>query len=158
MNMRKLFLLTILLTSLTGCDRYWWTRGQPPSSEELLSRATAGFDEQVTISNESRKDIAQTTKDLRDHLITASKHVSRPENLRPLREELATVEDLFNQLQQRVSIESRAPIAELSGQLRAIQTKSEKGEVVEPAVFELFASRTLFLLANELTVPPPPFS
>ena len=133
----------ILLTS--GCTEYWRTRGQAPSVEALVERAQ---DRLSTAEKSSdREKIKQTAKDLEKNLVAAYRGKDSSE----IKQQLAQASESFATLEGKLSYGSRPAYGELSGQLRAL-ANAEKAK--RPAV-GLFAARTLFFLADELSVPAP---
>jgi hypothetical protein len=143
---RKTFIF-LLVSCLAGCGDYWWTRGQPQSGAQLFKRASKTYAE--TYAGSSRADLKPQAQELAAALeaaITAANQKSPDTAAR-----LQTVLSAFIKLEDNLSIGSRPPYAELTGQLRALITDKNS----DAAVLSLYGSRVLFFLANELTVPPP---
>ena len=70
---------------------------------------------------------------------------------------LVTTRGHFMDMEGKLSIGSRAAFGELSGQLRVFIAAASEGESVDSSALGLFTARTLFFLANELSVPGPNF-
>lgn len=151
----RLVLLSIValsLTGVTGCSEYWWTRGQPPSVETLIGRSQERLETALTTHAAARSDIAPSARELQQSLLDA---VNTIKNGDPADAALARCREHFMALENRLSVGSRAPYGELAGQLRAFANSSQAGTNLEYHSFGLFAARTLFFLANELSVPAP---
>ena len=156
MNCLKLFALSLLLvSSLTGCSREWWERGQAPSVPTLLDRSSAELKTSLDTRSAARPEIAPAAKAIQQSLLASLEVVQKKGDGPELMKNLTSARDQFIAIDQLLSIGSRAPYAELSGELRVFITKASKnGELQYPA-FGMFTARTMFFLANELTVPAP---
>jgi len=143
--MKNLLLILLVITSLTSCTEYWWTRGQPPSTSDLLVRANDRFETSFSKRSEDRKDIAELAKSLTNSLNESVKTTNS--------NSLQKVQSDFIKLEGKLSIGSRAAYSELSKQIRAF-IGSDK---VNKSGYKLFASRTIMFLASELKTPKPSF-
>jgi hypothetical protein len=145
-----------------GCTEYWWTRGQPPSVENLISRSRAKLLEARGSRADARRNVSRISQDLEKSLLAAVLVIQRedPEGSSPqaeLLESLESAANAFIALEGTVSIGSRAALGELSGQMRSFATLASQGKPLAFPAFGLFTARTLFFLANELSVPAPSF-
>jgi len=149
------FLISIsLLISLSSCTEYWWTRGQPPASNEVLQRAKDRLAEVEVEYPDQRPEIADSAKKVSSHIeqiisLAGTNSQSTTNELEKLEQELVALEG-------KLSYGNRAPLSELSGQFRSFKGLIlEKGaDSVPPEVFSLFGARLLFMLASEMQVPP----
>jgi len=147
----------LAILSLSACDSYWWTRGQPPAPSELVKRAAESFDAELAKNQQSRAELASKAKDLKLLLVTIADQSGKAGTSRVLVSSLRDASQKFLGIEDSLSIESRPAFAELSGQLRRLTADVEKSSSVDAAVVETFVSRSLFLLSNELTVPAPTY-
>lgn len=158
---RSLFILIILsLISLSACSEYWWTRGQPPSVESLVSRANDRLERALASNSESRAQLAPLAKDIKTELLSAFQILAFDSNLRENSQLIAHLEKAredFINLEGKLSFGSRPAYGELSGQFRAFEgtISPDDRSKLSFSSFGLFVSRTLFFLANELSVPAP---
>lgn len=149
------FLLSIsLLVSLSSCTEYWWTRGQPPASNEVLQRAIDRLAEVEVEYPDKRPEIAEAAKKFSSHIeqiisLAGTNPKSTTSVLEKLELELMALEG-------KLSYGNRAPLSELSGQFRSFKGLIlEKGPNSVPSeVFSLFGARLLFMLSSEMKVPP----
>lgn len=138
----------------TSCSDYWWTRGQAPGVNTLLSRAQEQFKQAMSSDPYKRSDVADLARNLETAVLSA--HDSAKANDDQVQTKLSDVVNSFAALEGKLSITSRAPYAELFGQARALRDRAADKRVEEAAV-GLFAARTIFFLANEMSVPAPSF-
>lgn len=161
MNMSRTFLsqwlgvLLVAIVALSGCDKSWWNRGQPPSVGTLVERSQQDLRNALAKYRADRNDIATNAEQIGTDLGAAVKAANqgspKAQVLDPLHK--ATTEMIA--LENHLSIGSRAAYGELSGQLRLLVEKLEQGEDPNAEAIGLYSSRVLFFLANELTVPAP---
>lgn len=148
-------ILALLLTTATGCSEYWWTRGQPPSTQELFSRANERISESIDQRSSNRPEIAANAIEVQKSLsILGSSEVK----VSTVLESLKSVENSFKNLERKVSYGNRPPINELSGQLRALENELKKSSALDPgrlSAMRLFGARVLMYLSTELNVPAP---
>ena len=147
----------IAALSLSACDSYWWTRGQPPAPSDLVKRASDSFDAELAKNAQARSDFAPKAKELKALLVTIAQQSSHRDAAEQIVPTLREASQTFLGIEDSLSIGSRPAFAELSGQLRRLTADVEKTSSVEATVVETFVSRSLFLLSNELTVPAPAF-
>ena len=156
----KKIVFTLSLLTLSACNEYWWTRGQPPSAKELVLRAEDRFNLSINERAQTRADFAPSAQKLKSSLLQtleASYKNDKSKNDNSLKESVKATEMSFIELEGKMSIGSRAAYGELCNQIRAFASKADAGENVDPSAFELFTSRSIFFLANELKVPAPTF-
>lgn len=144
--MKKVLLLFLAL-SFVGCSEYWWSRGQAPSVESLVNRAS----ERLSSNAARRPDVYPSFKKVQEALISAYEGESRQKVVA----NLDRADEAFSELGRKLSYGSRPAYGELSGQLRALRTQVSEQEKVEKSTIGLFTARTLFFFADELTVPAP---
>ncbi len=149
----KLLMLSSLVMT-ASCTEYWWTRGQAPGVGVLLTRAQNQFDEAMSSNKYDRKDVAELAKSLESAVLAA--HNSAKSKDTSVKTKLGDVINGFAALEGKLSITNRAPYAELFGQARALRAEADRDNIRESAV-GLFAARTIFFLANEMSVPAPSF-
>ena len=142
----KNLLLFLLVIGSTSCTEYWWTRGQPPSTSDLLERANDRFKTSYKKRAEKREDIASLAKNLTESLNQSVESADATN--------LNQVQSDFIKLEGKLSIGSRAAYSELSKQIRAFV--SSENNFNKPA-YRLFASRSIMFLASELKTPAPSF-
>ena len=155
-----LLAIVVPALSLSGCDSYWWTRGQPPATGELVQRATAAFDDHLQNAEKSRPDLVSAAKDARGALLALAQAVRTASANGKAAVDPAAIEAVNQKLvpiEHSLSIGSRPAFAELSGQIRHLSQQANEGQALSAPAVETVVSRTLFLLANELTGPPPTF-
>lgn len=143
--------------SFSGCDfEYWTTRGQPPSVEELLTRAQSNLDRAQQERGSVRAELAPISSQLRDALLGAAQNLKGDGNRESVLAQIEKARSGFKALEGKVSIGSRAALGQLSGQLRALSVQAKAGEL-DYAAFGLFSARTFNFLAGEFEVPAPAF-
>ena len=136
----------LILSSLVlaSCTDYWWSRGQAPSVEELLSRSDKKLN--AVLENNSRKDISNFADIIKKSLLQAV------ENKDQTLSALESAEETFYNLEGKLSYGSRPAYGELAGQLRTFIKQAKKGEVSEKGL-GLYTSRVMDFLTNELSSP-----
>lgn len=154
-NIRVLLLCSLLLSS-AGCSEYWWTRGQPPSSKNLLSRAALQLNDAREQFGAKRLNIADLSQNI-ETALTEADAAAKSTNNSLLVTQLTSTRDLFMELEGKLSIGSRAPYSELSSQLRSFISQASSGKEINTGALELFSARVLFFMASELSVPAPTF-
>lgn len=166
--LRALILASAMMVT-TGCTEYWWSRGQPQSPKAVLQKAEDTFDEAVKTSGPKRPEIVDTAVDLR-RLVTrasaAAEALAQEQNNAPAAQAqhdkllsiLNETNHRYADLEGKLSLGSRAAYGELGGELRAILHQTAAGAEVKAPALQLLASRVVFFLAQELTVPPPSIS
>ncbi|HMO16731.1 MAG TPA: hypothetical protein PKA63_02650 [Oligoflexia bacterium] len=147
------FIIPSLLFLASACNEYWWTRGQPPATSDILSRASSRVIEMEDSSKWNRSDISSHAKTISSGL--AESLVSGDKN--KAREEFLALEQTLLSLEGKLSYGNRAPFNELSGQFRSFKKRisSEGFENIPDESVKLFTARVLFLLASEMNVPAP---
>jgi len=156
----KNFLLAMIVAlscSLSACSEYWWERGQPPAVAKLLDRAQTRLNENIEKHKSDRAKTAEIAAKVEQSLITSLDSVKNEKSPAAVNTDLENVATQFMQLEGNIAVTSRAAYGELSGELRRFIQQSAKSEKVEYAPFGTFTARTLFFLADELTVPAPNF-
>jgi hypothetical protein len=150
----KLFLSSLFLLTLNSCSEYWWTRGQPPASSEILSRAKSRVIEVHQDLPSERPEIYLLADSLSSefNIITSEDTKSKQ-----LSGSFSKIEEALYSLEGKLSYGNRAPLQELSGQFRALK---EKGltvgfENLPKESLKLFGARVLFMLSSEMKVPAP---
>jgi len=142
------------MLSLCGCDLdYWWSRGQPPSSTNLLFRSQKQLEE--NLSSTARADVKGEATQLRDALRDVHGDLSKGNGGARLQEGLAKVNTALSALEGKISWGSRAPYGELIRQLQGFRKEAAESGTVDKNVFSLYSARTLFFLASELSVDAP---
>ncbi len=152
---RKIVALIICSILFSGCTEYWWTRGQPPGVDKLLTRATEKLTEAQSTFGSTRKDISATADEVRESLLQVVTSIQKSQSPGQVVAGLEKAEQAFIKLEGNVSIGSRAALGELSGQLRAFTSAAQNGNQLEYPAVGLFAARSISFLANELSVPAP---
>jgi hypothetical protein len=150
----KLFLSLLFVLSLNACSEYWWTRGQPPASSEILSRAKSRVIEVHQDLPSERPEIYTLADSLSNefNIITSEGTKSNQ-----LSSSFMRIEEVLYSLEGKLSYGNRPPLQELSGQFRALK---EKGltvgfENLPKESLRLFGARVLFMLSSEMKVPAP---
>jgi hypothetical protein len=154
---KKSIALGLLLVSTTACSEYWWTRGQPPSSQELFERKSLALIEAQKMDTYKRSDLVEISELVHSSLEKAiNARSNKPGELQGALQETA---QHFLSLEGKLSIGSRAAFGELNGQLRSFlnQASATGTTGVNKPALVLFSARTLSLLSNELSVPAPNF-
>ncbi len=146
---KKTLLISLLLT-LSACNEYWWTRGQPPSTTELLNRASLRVEEASSSSKEDRKEILEIT----NSILSSSKFLLEEDKLDTNKANLllSDLEKSFKSLEGKLSYTNRPPFNELSGQLRAFKSSNTE---IDKSALTLYTARVLFFLSSEISVPKP---
>lgn len=145
--------------SLSACNEYWRTRGQPPSVQKLLERSQSRLSEAREENETSRTELSLLSKKIEKSLLAVAKSLESAEAKEngQLLKSLSEASDNFIALEGKVSIGSRAALGELAGQMRTFSETASQGNSLAPKAFGLFTARTMFFLANELSVPGPNF-
>ena len=151
----QLLTLLVLTTSLTGCTREWWTRGQPPAISEIVSRAETRLNEAIATNATKRQDFVPLAKDLHQALLGGMGTVREGLPAAQVMTSLVDCRNSFIKLEHNLSPGSRAAYGELSGQMREFERIAREGQALSSHSFELFSARTMFFLASELSVPAP---
>lgn len=139
--------------TLAGCSKeswnYWWTRGQPPSTNTLIERADDKLTAALNSPTLTRGNVGTLAMQIQSSLnkLSSSTDLDSPES----QELFLQIEDGFMSLEGMLSIGSRAPYGELLGQLRRLKHEHT------PEGVRLFTARSFFFLANELETPAPTF-
>ena len=153
--MNKIVLiLAFTLIAFSGCAD-WWSRGQPPSVETLISRKKSQLISTRKVRGTERKKVADISVKIETDIL---KTLSASSNAASSEESLAGLLKLrehFMALEGIVSVGSRAALGELSGQLRRFTENARNDRAPEYPAFGLFAARTFSFLENELVVPAP---
>jgi hypothetical protein len=150
MKITRNFIALLLLINLSACSEYWWTRGQPPATSTIYSRAEARFD---SVVGESKTNVPELTnlalsiKKSLDDVVGNS-----PKNSKAISEALNRTTNDFIKLDNNISYGSRPAYGELSGQLRSLNRIVQSGEMPKSYQLNLFAARSLFFLSDELSV------
>ena len=148
-------LLLILLMSLNACSEYWWTRGQPPSSKDLFTRANERIEDALKNRATERPEIAANAMEIKQTLSSLETEEISPSDLNQI---LSNVETSFKSLEGKISYGNRPSLNELSGQLRAIKSDISNASLIDPlklSSIRLFGGRILMYLSTELQVPAP---
>lgn len=158
-NFHKISLIATLLltvtTVLTGCTEYWWTRGQPPAVNTLITRSHTRLQEALKQHQSTRSELVPVVNEIESSLTNslASLEQGSPTDTAAA---LEKAKQAFMQLEGKLSIGSRASYGELSGQLRVLAS-AENAKQPDPGALGLFTARTYFFLANEFAMAPPTF-
>lgn len=137
-------------------DGYWWTRGQPPSTSELLSRANDRYEDTKNDRMEAREASIEIFDMAIEGLVTTVQLLdSSSGDSTSIKAVLETIGDNFRMLEGKLSLGSRVAHGELSGQLRAFISAAEAGEQIDTSSFKLFSARTIFFFQRELLMPRP---
>lgn len=139
---------------LSGCTEYWWSRGQPPGVSKLLTKAEKSFASSYKKRAAERKDISQTSLNIKDSLLKSISTIQKPSSKLELKNALDKTKQEFINIENNLSATSRPAFGELAGQLRKFSNANNNDESKQKA-FELFAARTIFFLARELDSPSP---
>ena len=156
--MKKLILATSLFSiALTlSCSKseteYWWTRGQPPAPSALADKMQTRLEAAEELGSQSRSPLKSISKDIRQSLAAISKDLLKQSVDPSIREHLSQAEQLFLQLDGKLTYPSRPAYGELAGQLRSYSDKLDRNEQISREAFELFVARTFSFLADELEV------
>lgn len=150
----KLFLSLLLIVSLNACSEYWWTRGQPPASSEILSRAKERVIEVHRDLPSERPEIFTLADSLSNEFYIITSEQSKSKQLST---SFNKIEEALYSLEGKLSFGNRPPLQELSGQFRALK---EKGlnvgfENLPKESLRLFGARVLFMLSSEMKIPAP---
>lgn len=156
-SIRKLILPALVAAiCLSGCDfKYWWSRGQTKSPEQLFDYAGAKLTTARETFGEKRPEIRIMADAVETHLKLALESAGTTPAAPELGQLFETLTNDFIALGSKVSIGSRAAYGELAGQLRSFSKQLSAEKSVDAKSFELFAARTLSFLASELSVPAP---
>ncbi len=159
MNIKSLSfrsILVILLTlSFSACSEYWWTRGQPPSTQELFDRANEKISESLKSRSHERPEVAANAIEVQKGLNVLNGSEQTQEQILS---SLKTIEVAFKNIERKVSYGNRPPLNELSGQLRALEHEILSNSITNEGRFSalrLFGSRVLNYFSTELNVPAP---
>lgn len=154
LKLTAVFLLSALF-GLSGCSEYWWTRGQPPSSSELLQRASEKVEISLRDRASARPDIAALAIDVQKSL----SNITDSSDRQSLITGFSLLENSLKNLEGKLSYGNRPSLLELSGQNRAIlaDLSNPNHEVNNNtrSGHKLFLSRVLNFFSNELNVPSP---
>lgn len=146
----KALLFSISFLTLNACNEYWWTRGQPPSAEELLKRAQSRITEVKNDYSNLRPEISASAEAISSRLSSLSSEALSPENLDNI---IKFLEKELTSMEGKLSYGNRAPYNELCGQLRALEN-SNKSKLSKDSL-NLYFARVLFFLTSEMKVPAP---
>jgi len=139
---------------LAGCSKDWWTRGQPPSVDTLVSRSHLELIELRKQNKNTRETVAKASTRIEQALLKAFEISKNGGNNSQSKQYLEAATTSFIALEGKLSIGSRAAYGELAGQLRNfVGSKTTPS----PEAIGLFSARMFFFLGNELTVPKPSF-
>lgn len=171
--------LLLAVLSFSGCDGnwwhnvpgwggYWWQRGQPKGTEQLLSEANERFTEAVAATKnlplkDQRTDILGEAEKVNAALTELTDELKSQlpgeESKAKLVSLLQRTEVVMMGLEAKLSIGSRAAYGELNGELRRFIDSLYDGVDSQNADFKsalsLYSSRTKRFLANELSVSAP---
>lgn len=153
----QLILLIPLALLTTGCSEYWWSRGQPPRPQDLITRSVHTFREVQARRHNARPVFLAKAEALERNLLEAVVALKRPSatgDQGDLRLSIAKVQDSFAELEGSLSFPSRPAYGELMRQSLAYLDKIKGGEVPYPPTFEMFAARTINFLAREMESDP----
>lgn len=143
----------IIFTS--GCSEYWWTRGQPPSVAQLLERSQSKLANARSKRGSQRPTVSAVSEEIETALSDSIAAADSRGASRQLAQSLQRAQEGFVKLEGRISVGSRAPLSELSGQIRELADSARRDGSVSAKTLGLFAARTYTFLANELSVPAP---
>lgn len=153
---RAIALFGSLLVCLQGCNGYWWTRGQTAGPDALFSRAQAQLETSRSKNIFNRRSLSDISVTIENSLIDAVSLARSGAGLpEPLTASLEPAVQGLMRLEGLLSPTARPAYAEISGQLRELIRAAKKGDGVSSETLALFSARTLFLLADELSIPPP---
>lgn len=147
-------LLFLSALQLSGCTDYWWTRGQPPSVSDLLTRSSNELEQSRQLRQDARPLIADLSREIENSFSSTLSALDGASSAQ-LEEALSSTQTNFIALEGLLSVGSRAAHAELSGQLRAIGKSIQQGSKPSKESVGLLASRTYTFLVSELSVPAP---
>ena len=157
-NIRPIYLFAVILaaTSLTGCE-YWWTRGQPPAVQTLITRAKGHLDDAREIRKKEpqsvRSEVVASSQVIEESLLQAVASIEKGQSPQSVVDGLQKAQTAFVTLEGKMSVGSRAAYGELSGQLRGFVGAAGKGQPLQYPAVGLFTARTLSFLARELALP-----
>ena len=147
--------LVLVAQSLTSCSDYWWERGQALSTADLLKRASEHYESAQARYGAERAEFQSVAQALNGSLEGALTTLETDHSGTGVKKLLLACEESFGALEGKLSVGSRAPYGELSGQLRSMVGRLEKGEEISKSAFSLFTARTRFFLANEFAMNQP---
>jgi len=155
---RSLFFF-VCLFSVLGCSDYWWSRGQAPGVSQLLERSETRLNDSLGKNSSSRPLLSPVASQVSAGLKKSLADLDAISEDMPkgAGANMTALKQSFMQMEGLLSIGSRAAYGELAGQLRTFSGALSSGKKVDPKAFGLFAARTKFFLANELSVPAPNF-
>lgn len=149
-------------TRIPGYNDYWWQRGQPKSTAQLLEISRGKLIANLSAFSTARPDIAPDAEAIQTSLTSAYDVLSGVHSggkKGDVSTQLAKTEERFIEIEAKLSIGSRPAYGELAGQLRVFSQKLRGGQDVSDEgfreAFGLYTSRVLAFLANELSVPAP---
>jgi len=149
----RLYLVPVFLLvcfSASACTEYWWTRGQAPSVDTLLSRSQNKLQMAVSVNSAKRAVMANRAIALKASLLAALADLKAGSGNHQAVRSLAKARADFLGLEEFLSVTSLAPYGELSGQMRSFFDKAANGSNIDYPAFGLFTARTIFFLAREL--------
>lgn len=132
----------------------YWDRGQPPSVATLYERSKAQLAEQVEKRAEFRQDITPQVLTMSKALDQANHQLSSG-NIPAIVASLEEARGALVAVESSLSIGSRAPYGELTGQLRHVIAAVRNGEKLDASALRLLSSRLTFFFARELQVASP---
>jgi hypothetical protein len=139
---------------LSACSEYWWTRGQPPASAEILVRAQ----ERVLEMRDSYPSERPEIQALADVLSTEFQILTADDiSSDRLHQSFQKIEESLISLEGILSYGNRPPLQELSGQFRALKERGVTSgfDNLPKESLRLFGARVLFMLSSEIKVPAP---
>ena len=136
-----------------SCTDYWWSRGQPPSVEQLQAISLERLAQAQNEFAESRPKVFALATELKKSLEEAVALSNQESNDEKIVEVLSRAETSLIKLDGKVTPGSLPALGELSGQLRVFTGAARKGDLPNKDALGLFASRCYSFLANELSVP-----
>jgi hypothetical protein len=150
----KKILPLFLLFFLNACSEYWWTRGQPPASSEILVQAQKRVEEVKVELPTERPEIQKYADLLSMEFQSITSDQLTSENMQ---QSFSKIEEILISLEGKLSYGNRAPLQELSGQFRALKNMglSSGFENLPKESLRLFGARVLFMLSSEIRVPAP---
>lgn len=138
-----------------GCSEYWWTRGHPKSTTELLTSAQQKLELALSKADNSRPELVPLSKNISNSFLEALEASRKKANQNEIIARLSQVEMAMLELEGKLSVGSRAAYGELSAALRAVVNDAGDGKPPVNGAFTLLTARTLNFLSNELSVPAP---
>lgn len=132
----------------------YWDRGQPPSVATLYESAKEQLAQQVETRAEFRSDITPQVLSLSKALDDANQQFAKG-NVPATVAALEAARSSLIAVETSLSIGSRAPYGELTGQLRQLISTVRQGEKIEASTLRLLSSRLTFFFARELQVASP---